>query len=111
MLAVFFLLPQSEQVYVSVSIFEVHSAVTALAVPVQQMPELLWWIGEQAGLSSACRMHPSCVEVLLALGVIPFYSTAGQPDPEESCIFGKTLTRYFFSGYTIALLPVKGWRR
>lgn len=31
MLAVFFLLPQSEQVYVSVSIFEVHSGVTALA--------------------------------------------------------------------------------
>lgn len=41
-------------------------------------------------------------------GDFPFCSAAGQPDPEDNCVFGKHLE--VFLGYTIALLPVKGWR-
>lgn len=62
----------------------------------EEMPALLWWVGEQAGLSSTSRVHPSHVEVLLVLGILSFYSTAGQPDPEDSCVFGKTLSNVFF---------------
>lgn len=73
------------------------------------MPALFWCVGDKAGLSSRSRVHPSHAGALLGLGILPFYSTAGQPDLKDNCVFGKTLI--FFSGYTIALLPVKGWRR
>lgn len=94
MLAVFFLSPRSEQVYVSVSIFKVHSGVTLLLQSLCRGCRRCSGVGQQAGLSSTPRVHPSPVGV--ALGILPFYSTAGQPEPKDNCIFGKTLTGVSF---------------
>lgn len=106
MLAVFFLFPQCEQVYVSVSVLRVHSGPLLLQSLCRGCQRCSG--GLVSSLGSA--PDPECTQAMLRWHWKKDGGTAGQPDPKDSCVFGKTLPNVF-PGYTIAVLPVKGWRR
>lgn len=110
MLAVFFLFPQSEQVYVSVSVFKVQSGVTLL---LQSLCRECQHCSGALLIRLASPPDPECTQAMLGPCWVWGFFLLQHSRPARSqgqlCIWQNT--NVFFQGYTIALLPVKGWKR